>query len=182
MSKKKKRIYPPGWTVVGRLDDLAPGLVAPHPPTPLTESQEAVKWKPKCSNCGDDYYMVGSRLNARPSSKKYDIVSSPCPVCRADQLKVSLVNASGVVDMELDGKRALDVLFRVSDPYGGQVDAWKLALRITDPDDPIKWGLFVGGVIAAFFTCGVGLILCVIAVFLNERRGRCGDCRWVWKT
>lgn len=46
----------------------------------------------------------------------------------------------------------------------------------------VGWGLFVGGVIAAFFTCGVGLILCVIAVFLNERRGRCGDCGWVWKT
>ncbi len=44
------------------------------------------------------------------------------------------------------------------------------------------WGLFVGGIIAAFFTCGVGLILCVIGLFLNEWRGHCRDCGWVWKT
>jgi hypothetical protein len=46
----------------------------------------------------------------------------------------------------------------------------------------VGWGLFFGGVVAALFTCGVGLILCVIALFLNERRGHCADCGWVWKT
>jgi predicted RNA-binding Zn-ribbon protein involved in translation (DUF1610 family) len=43
-------------------------------------------------------------------------------------------------------------------------------------------GLFFGGIVLAFFTCGIGLILCVIALFLNERRGHCRDCKWTWKT
>jgi len=46
----------------------------------------------------------------------------------------------------------------------------------------VGWGLFFGGVVAALFTCGIGLILCVIAVFLYERRGHCSDCGWMWKT
>jgi DNA-directed RNA polymerase subunit RPC12/RpoP len=43
-------------------------------------------------------------------------------------------------------------------------------------------GLFIGGIVLAFFTCGIGLVLCVIAVFLNEKRGHCRDCKWTWKT
>jgi predicted RNA-binding Zn-ribbon protein involved in translation (DUF1610 family) len=43
-------------------------------------------------------------------------------------------------------------------------------------------GLFLGGIVLAFFTCGLGLVLCVIAVFLNEKRGHCRDCKWTWKT
>lgn len=46
----------------------------------------------------------------------------------------------------------------------------------------LGWGLFFGGIVAAFFTCGAGLVLCVIAVFLNERRGHCRDCGWEWKS
>ena len=43
------------------------------------------------------------------------------------------------------------------------------------------WGLFFGGISLAFFTCGAGLVLCIIAVFLNERITVCRNCRWQWK-
>ncbi len=43
------------------------------------------------------------------------------------------------------------------------------------------WGLFFGGVVLAFFTCGAGLVLCIIAIFLNERVAVCNDCHWSWR-
>ncbi|MFZ2644395.1 MAG: zinc-ribbon domain-containing protein [Verrucomicrobiia bacterium] len=43
------------------------------------------------------------------------------------------------------------------------------------------WGLFFGGIVAAFFTCGAGLVLWVIAAFLSEYRLHCKNCGWVWK-
>jgi biopolymer transport protein ExbB/TolQ len=43
------------------------------------------------------------------------------------------------------------------------------------------YALLAGGIVAAFFTCGLGLVLCVIAFFLNETRGHCEECEWVWR-
>lgn len=44
------------------------------------------------------------------------------------------------------------------------------------------WGLFFFGLLAALPTLGISLILCVVALFLEERRGRCQRCRWTWRT
>lgn len=43
------------------------------------------------------------------------------------------------------------------------------------------WGLFIGGLVAAIFTFGTSLILCVIAVFLNANEARCKKCGWKWR-
>jgi len=45
----------------------------------------------------------------------------------------------------------------------------------------IGLGLFFGGIVAAFFTFGVGLVLCVISVFLCENWLHCKKCGWQWK-
>lgn len=42
--------------------------------------------------------------------------------------------------------------------------------------------LIVGGLVAALFTCGLGLILVVIGVFLNDRGWRCMGCGYEWRT
>lgn len=39
---------------------------------------------------------------------------------------------------------------------------------------------FVIGLFASPFTCGLGILLCIIALFLNQKETRCDDCNAKW--
>ena len=53
---------------------------------------------------------------------------------------------------------------------------WKKWRRTTG----LGWGLFVVGLLSALFTFGLGLMLCVLALFLTQRGWKCRDCGYSW--
>ena len=44
------------------------------------------------------------------------------------------------------------------------------------------WALAVLGLVLAPFTLGLTLLMCLAALFLSEKRGRCLSCKWTWTT
>lgn len=45
----------------------------------------------------------------------------------------------------------------------------------------VAWGLLVSGLIFAICTWGLSLILCLISLFVTERRAKCRKCGWTWR-
>jgi len=44
----------------------------------------------------------------------------------------------------------------------------------------IGWGLLTIGLLMSIPTLGGSLLLCLLALFCTERRGKCRDCKWKW--
>lgn len=129
---------------------------APSPPRPLAPAPPTDK---KCPFCAE-------------TIKSEAIV---CKFCGRDLAAKRLTEA---VTEKVQGPPAASVVVSgLGCPYCGSHDVFQ-----RKHTSGAGWGLFVGGIVAAFFTCGVGLILCVIGAFLNEWRGHCRKCGWVWKT
>ena len=55
----------------------------------------------------------------------------------------------------------------------------KLTMKRHTP--AVAWGLLVAGLVSSLFTCGLGLILCIVAFFIIVRRGHCRACGWSWR-
>ena len=45
----------------------------------------------------------------------------------------------------------------------------------------LGWGLICAGILGAFCTRGIAIILCVIGPFVRERLCRCLQCGWLWR-
>lgn len=145
--------YPIGWRFSKDrcVHKLSPGMRFPIPIGTYTD---------KCRNCGDlDGYMYSRVILANDPKKSIftdghgheiflpsSLESAPCPHCNSSVQVRWLVLKSGMSDMKLEGKIALDLRLHKFKPRHDQ----KQALDVTNSllqeiPDPKSNGLFFGG-------------------------------------
>lgn len=131
----------------------------PERPEQLKVGQSLIAHLPPtgdCHNCRDPngaiyVWTVTDNPRATPhwfnqTVRRYAKLNAyPCPVCRADLRTRWLVEHSGLLGLELEGKPAIDLRIRSFEPKAGQTGAWRVALALIEEiPKPTSPALFFG--------------------------------------